>query len=164
LTLAKSKEVSKGEIFMEKTYSQKVARIFEIIDYLMLLPAAVGALFGLALLGANPLYTLLLYTFLLIGLVLLVGYFKHSRGRLDEKYFSGLWLTTAGYNFVLLLPSLYWASMLLQTKGSFTDYDGGTNGGTIIFFLILLGIVFSYLAAIVFSVKAYSFERRKKYL
>lgn len=147
----------------QKTYSQKVARVFEIIDYFMLLPAAIGFLFGFAFIASNPLYTLLLYSFLIIGIVLLVGYFKHSRGNLDEKYFSALWLTTAGYNLVLLLPVLYWTSTLLQT-GDFKGYDGRIDGGMIIFFLILLGTVFSYLSAIVFSIKAFSFERRKKYI
>ena len=144
----------------QKTYSQKVARVFEVIDYLMLLPAGIGFLVGFVLLWTNPLYTLLLYTFLISGIVLLVGYFKHSRGWLDEKYFSALWLTTAGYNFVLLLPSLYAASVLLQEK-TFKGYEGN---GALAAFLFLLVIVFSYIAAIVFSIKAFSFERRKKFI
>jgi hypothetical protein len=160
IRLTKSGNVSKGEKVMEKTYSQKVARVFEIIDYFMLLPAAIGFLFGLALIASNPLYTMLLYAFLISGIILLVGYFKHSRGRLDEKYFSALWLTTAGYNLVLLLPSLYSASTLLQTE-SFKGYEGNS---ALISFLFLLGLVFSYLGAIVFSIKAFSFERRKKYI
>ena len=147
----------------QKTYSQKVARVFEIIDYFMLFPAGIGVLVGLFLLYANPLYTLLLYAFLTFGIFLLVGYFKHSRGTLDEKYFSALWLTTAGYNLVLLLPCLYWASSILQS-GGFESYDGTTDGAMVVFFLILVAIVFSYLAAIVFSIKAFSFERRKKYI
>ena len=149
---------------IEKTYSQKVARVFEIIDYLMLFPAAIGALVGLVLLKQNPLYTLLIYGFLTLGIVLLVGYFKHSRATLDEKYFSALWLITAAYNLVLLIPTLYWASYLLQT-GDFKDYSGQhTDGAMVIFFLFLLGVIFSYLAAIVFSIKAFSFERRKKFI
>jgi hypothetical protein len=144
----------------QKTYSQKVARVFEIIDYFMLFPAGIGVLVGFALFYSNPLYTLLLYAFLTFGIFLLAGYFKHSRGTLDEKYFSALWLTTAGYNFVLLLPCLYWASTLLQTE-NFKGYEGN---GALVSFLFLLGIVFSYLAAIVFSIKAFSFERRKKYI
>lgn len=148
---------------MKKTYSQKVARVFEVIDYFMLLPAGVGALVGFVLLGTNLLYAMLLYGFLIIGMVLLVGYFKHSRGRLDEKYFSALWLTTAVYNFILLLPALYWASIVLQTS-DLRDYEGRLDGATVLGFLFILGIVLSYIAAVVFSIKAFSFESRKKYL
>jgi hypothetical protein len=144
----------------DKTYSQRVARVFEILDYFMLVPAAIGALVGLALLFANPLYSFLLYGFLTVGIVLMVGYFKHSRGRLEEKYFNALWLTTAGYNFVLLLPFLYWASVIIQ--GGFKGYDGETEGGVIVGFLFLLGLIFGYLSAFICSIKAFTFERRKK--
>ncbi len=144
-----------------KTYSQRVARVFEVIDYIMLAPAGIGVLFGIGLLYANPLYTLLLYVFLTIGIILLFGYFNHSRGRLDEKYFSALWLTTAGYNFVLLLPFLYWASTILQDNG-FRDYEGEISGGAVVGFLFLLGIISGYLAAIILAAKAFSYENRKK--
>lgn len=147
---------------MQKTYSQKVARVFEVIGYLMLLPAAIGALAGFLAIANQPLYALLIYVILGIGVTLLVGYFKYSRGRLEEKFCSALWLTTAVYNFLLLLPWLYGTSALLQS--GFKDYDGSTDGGLVIFFLFLISIVFSYLAAIVASLKAYSFEKRKKLL
>ena len=142
----------------EKTYSQKVARVFEIIDYFMLLPAGIGFLVGLAFISVNPLYTVLLYAFLTTGIVLMVGYFKHSRGRLDEKYISALWLTTAAYNLVLFLPCLYRTSRLLQ-EANFKGYEGNDELAS---FMFLLAVVFAYLAAIVFSMKAFSFERRKK--
>jgi hypothetical protein len=148
---------------MQKTYSQKVARVFEVIDYFLLLPAAFGALVGLVSFPYSPLFALLLYGVLSVGIVLLVGYFKHSRGRLDEKYSGALWLTTAVYNFVFLLPVLYWASILLQT-GDFRNFNGELDGGTIFFFIFLSGAVFSYLSAVVFSIKAFTFERRKKYI
>jgi|SRR5215204_558888 len=145
----------------EKTYSQRVARVFEIIDYFMLFPAAIGFVFGLALIGSNAIYTLLVFAFLFIGILLLVGYFKHSRGTLDAKYFPALWLTTAGYNFVLLLPFLYWASSILQT-GGFKGSEGRTDSGVLIGLIILLAIISGYLSAILFSIKAFSFEHRKK--
>jgi hypothetical protein len=143
-----------------RSYSQKVARIFEIVDYLMLVPAGIGALFGLVMIANRPFYAMLLYGFLIVGIILLVGYFKHSRGKLDERYFSALWVTSAIYNFLLLLPSLYFAATLLEEK-SFRDLKGRLDAGKIIIFLILGSIVFSYLAAVTSSLKAYSFERRK---
>jgi hypothetical protein len=148
---------------MEKTYSQKVARVFEVIDYFLLFPAAIGALVSVFALMAGSAYALLTLAVLTVGIILMVGYFKHSRGRLDEKYFSALWLTSAGFNFLLFLPWLYYASVILQTNGFKAD-EGQTDGGAVVGFIFLLGAVFAYLAAIISSVKAYTFEKRKKYL
>lgn len=147
---------------MQRTYSQKVARVFEVIDYFLLFPAVIGALVGLAALQSAPQYTLLMYAVLTVGITLLVGYFKHSRGRLDEKCFSALWLTSAVFNFLLFLPWLYYASTILQE--GFKGYDGRTDGGLVVGFMFQLGIIFGYLAAIISSIKAYTFEKRKKYL
>ncbi len=136
---------------MEKTYSQKVARVFEIVDYFLLLPAGVGALVGFFALFGQPLYGLLIYTVLGVGIALLVGYFKHSRGRLDEKYISALWLTSAVYNFLLFLPWLYFTAENLTANAS----------GFSIGFAFYLGIILSYIFAIASSLKAYSLEKRK---
>ena len=73
---------------MENTYSQRVAGAFEIVDYVLLIPAAIGAFVGLLAIAWSPLFTLLMYTVLIIGIVLLVGYFKHSRNTLDSKYIA----------------------------------------------------------------------------
>jgi len=87
---------------------------------------------------------------------LLVGYYKHSRGRLSKEHLPALWIGTAVYNFILLLPVLYLASSLLQSRTA--------GDGRIFYFLVVGSIVFGYLAAIISSLKAYSFEKRKKYL
>jgi hypothetical protein len=144
----------------ERTYSQKIARVFEIVDYFLLFPAGIGALFGLSMIQTDPLYSVLLYGFLTVGIILLIGYFKHSRGTLDDSHFSALWITSAVYNFILFLPALYLASNLLQKNG-LRDYEGRFSGGRIFFFLIVVTVVFSYVAAITSSIKAYSFEKRK---
>lgn len=139
---------------MERTYSQNVARAFEIADYILLIPAILGAILATLI---PSIFTLLVYGFFIVGVVLLVGYYKHSRGKLDERYFSALWITTAVYNFILLLPCLYWASILLQT-GSSKSSDGGK-----LFFLMILPIIAGYLTAVLLAVKAYSFEKRKTF-
>ena len=146
----------------QKTYSQKVARIFEIVDYILLAPAGIGALVGMALLlsGQIP-YAFLLFVFLAIGIILLVGYFKHSRGRLDEESVGMLWLTTVIYNSLLLLPFLFWAASILQGDG-LRGYEGRLDGGKLAGFLILLGIISGYLSAIILAIRAFSFEKRKK--
>lgn len=141
----------------EKTYSQKVARAFEIADYILLLPAGFGAL--LATLAFSG-FTLLVYAFFIGGLILLVGYYKHSRGTLGNEYVPALWIGTAVYNFILLLPCLFWAAMLLQ-DGIFQNSNGGDG---LMVFMVGLAIIGGYLTAVLLAVKAYSFEKRKNYL
>ena len=140
---------------MEKTYSQKVARAFEIADYILLIPAILGAV--LATLTASVL-ALAVYAVFVVGVILLVGYYKHSRGRLDESYFSALWIGTAIYNLIFLLPCLYYASTLLQSRvdGNWLNSNGD--------FLFILLFVSGYFAAVIFSLKAHFFEKRKKYI
>jgi hypothetical protein len=143
---------------MERTYSQNVARAFEIADYILLIPAILGA--GLATLIPS-IFTLVVYGFFIFGVVLLVGYFKHSRGRLNESSVSVLWIGTAVYNGVLLLPCLYYASTLLQTGILENEY---ASAESFTYFLFTFLIVSGYFAAVMFSLKAYFFEKRKKYI
>ena len=137
---------------MEKTYSQKIARVFEIVDYILLLPAIPGVL--LATLAFSAL-TFIVYGVFIVGVLLLVGYRRHARGALGPENFSMLWIATAVYNFILLLPCLIYASQMLQT---------GASQEMGFFFFCVLGVVFGYLAAIIGALKAYSFERRRKFL
>lgn len=93
----------------EKTVSQKIARVFEIVDYVLLIPSLGGLLLGMMMLISGEaagigLGILAVFT---IGTILLVGYFKHSRGRLSEKSTVALWLGTIVFNGLFLLPSLY---------------------------------------------------------
>lgn len=93
----------------EKSVSQKIARVFEIVDYFLLVPSLAGLLFGLMMV-ANPdsaLYGLAICAVFTVGTILLVGYFKHSRGRLSEKATVALWVGTIIFNGLFLLPSLY---------------------------------------------------------
>jgi hypothetical protein len=145
---------------MGKTYSQKVAGAFEIVDYFLLLPTGLGALMATFLLAQSPMFALTIYAVIILGIVLLVGYFKHSRNTLDSKYISALWMTTAVYNFVFLLPTLYWVATMYQD----IKYENLSNGGAVTFFLICLSAVFAYITAIILSLKAFSIERYKKLL
>jgi len=141
--------------YMEKTYSQKVARVFEIVDYFMLFPAGIGALVGLVFLSKSPGIAFLIYAILAVGIALMVGYFKHSRGTLDESYFSALWITTAIYNFIPLLPCLYFASTLLQPRDEYGE------GGSLFGFVIIATMTFGYLAAVLNAIAAYSFDKQR---
>ena len=144
----------KEEKVMERTYSQNVARAFEIADYILLIPAIFGAILATVIPSG---LTLLVYGFFMVGVVLLVGYYKHSRGKLDEFYFPALWIMTAVYNFVLLLPCLYYVAVMYQS----ISFEMLLRGDAVIAFLIGLLIVSGYFTVIILSLKAHSFEKRK---
>ena len=141
---------------MQKTYSQKVARVFEIMDYILLVPSALGLLLATLLIKEAAWFALLVYAAFGVGVGLMIGYFKHSRGRLAEEYIPALWMTSAIYNLILLLPCLFGAASFLQSPGPMTvDFSQ-----MFVPFLIVLGYIF----AITFSLNAYFFEKRKKEL
>lgn len=147
----------------QKTYPQKVARVFEIVGYVLLLPAILGALFALGVIPERPLTGALLLAVLLAGFVLLVGYKLHARGLLDDKYVPALWIATVILNSFLLLPCLYSASKMLQTNG-FRDFNGEISGFKAVYFVVVVALVFGYLAIVLFSLQAFSREERKKTL
>jgi hypothetical protein len=164
---AKPRKVSKGAEVMEKTYSQKIAGIFEIICYVLLVPTILSLIYpvffmiGGGLQGSAEIFLFGFVPFLIVapGIVLLVGYCKHSRGRLKEKNIPALWLGTAIYNLALLLPWLFFVSTSLNDiRFSYPESD------SLIIMCRPLVIVFGYLTAIIASLKAYSFEKRKKVL
>ena len=107
---------------MEKTYSQKVARAFEIVDYILVVPSVAGALLTILVFfeGLSEMFTrskiggliLVLFSLCILpmcffGCRLMLGYFRHSRGILDDKFVPGLWIKTAVYNAFFLFPTLF---------------------------------------------------------
>jgi hypothetical protein len=87
----------------DMTFSQSLARFFEIVDYVLLLPASYGLLLALLFVGTAPWFTLIIATWFALGCFLLRGFFRHSRGRLNQEEVSRLWAATIGYNMVDLL-------------------------------------------------------------
>ena len=107
---------------LEKTFSQKAARVFEIVAYLLIVPAIAYLIlsFFYVLIGLIAIYKdyqpfqilalLISLTPLLvfsIGIILLVGYFKHSRGTLGENKIIPLWLGTFFYTLPPLSAVIY---------------------------------------------------------
>ena len=84
----------------EKTVSQKIARVFEIVDYILLVPSLAGLFFGLMMLGSGDagIFGLGIFVVFTIGIILLVGYFKHSRGTLSKAKTRNLWIGTIVFN------------------------------------------------------------------
>ena len=89
--------------FGKMSFSQKVARFFEITDYVLLIPATAGLLYSLFLF---PFLPMIVGSWYFAGCLLLRGFFRHSRGRLSDKGITQLWLATIGYNLVDLVLTL----------------------------------------------------------
>lgn len=96
---------------MKKSVSQKIARVFEILNFVLLIPATLfvisllpfGVLFilhGGILLLLSFVPSLLFYGF---GTLLLYGYYKHSRGKISESNALRLWIGTILLNGTPLL-------------------------------------------------------------
>ena len=104
----------------EKSVSQKIARVFEIVDYILLVPSLGGLLFGVMMLisGEAALAGLGILAVFTIGVSLLIGYFKHSRGTLSKEKTRNLWIGTIIFNGIFLLPSLYFLFVSSVETGS----------------------------------------------
>lgn len=90
-----------GDAFtVGKSFSQKVARFFEIVDYVLLLPATLGLLYSLMLFPIGPIIVGGWYT---LGCLLLRGFYRHSRGRMKTSDAVKLWSFTFIYNLIELL-------------------------------------------------------------
>ena len=87
-----------------KTFSQKSARFFEIVCYILLIPALISIFLTLAEAGVLVLIPLVITG---LGLVLLSGYRRHARGTFDKDKLSLLWLGTLIYNGIPLTPIFY---------------------------------------------------------
>jgi hypothetical protein len=89
-----------------KSFSQKVARFFEVVDYLLLAPATFGLMLALTVSNFAPWFTLSIITAFVGGCYLLSGFFRHSRGRLSDSKVSFLWCATIVYNSIDLIVTL----------------------------------------------------------
>ncbi|MEO6588295.1 MAG: hypothetical protein ABIP06_03110 [Pyrinomonadaceae bacterium] len=107
----------------EKTISQKIARVFEIVDYFLLVPAIAGLLFGIMMIisGEAAIFGVGILTVFTIGTILLIGYFKHSRGTLSKAKTRNLWIGTIIFNGVFLAPSLYF--VFLDTSATNSQHN-----------------------------------------
>jgi hypothetical protein len=91
----------------EMTFSQSLARFFEVMDYILLVPAGYGMLLILLIGLGAPLeakvIALGITGWFIAGCFLLRGFFRHSRGRLSDSGIRALWLATIGYNLIDLI-------------------------------------------------------------
>jgi hypothetical protein len=106
---------------MKMTASQKIARVFEIVGYLWLTPSIISLLypviFSIALVLSGNLAGIFISIIPLaifgLGTVLLVQYYRHSRGLLAEDKIIPLWAGTLVFNLLIsLLPAYGFYSTL----------------------------------------------------
>jgi hypothetical protein len=150
---------------MKKSYSQKVARAFEIICYFLLLPAFISLIYPLFFLIGSLFSTsfgmfLLALMFLCIpafGVLLFVGYIRHSRGKMNEGKIFPLWLGTILFNAIPLAITSYWFFITNSFDGtSYSSIDGG-------FFIIFNLFILLWIAGILFPANALHREFSQKY-
>jgi hypothetical protein len=128
----------------EKTLSEKIARVFEIVSYLMLIPTFLILIFlfvmfflSLANFSILGFLCLIPITFAGLGIYLLVGYFKHSRGRLDGEKIFLLWGSTFLYNLIICVPGIYFYYCEFFRNPIY--YGRGPGSTPFIFFTAIVG-------------------------
>jgi TctA family transporter len=157
---------------MEKSYSEKVARVLEIGCYVMMLPAVFGfllslilAIFGFVILSerGNPFPLLGYLIFWLIpvfGFWLFSRYAKHSRSNLPESRITGMWISTVIFNGLLALPNLIWFFNFIFSDDKPNYQSSNMESATFMsaYFLIFIWQV----ATVVLSISALISHRKQK--
>jgi hypothetical protein len=126
----------------DKSFSQRLAHIFEIVDYILLVPAIYGLLLSLMLIGGAPQVTFIIGGWFAAGCFLLRGFYRHARGRLNDAQVTTLWRATFGYNLIDL--AVMWLITIKSQQ-------------TIFFYFGLWPLL-----VVVFSVMALVSERRRR--
>jgi hypothetical protein len=135
----------------KKTYSQKIARVFEITNYFMV--TAMVVLTGTAILTGIIIFFIPTFIVILIfcvaGSVLGIKYIKHSRGELDEEKVLGMWVGTIFLNALPLLISIY---VFYKELSSINESNYRQDFG--IFTLIWIILMIWWSLAVVISITA----------
>lgn len=116
----------------KENYSQKIARIFKIVGFIMLIPSILIMFVALSLndVWIGP----LLFFIVIFGWVLFAGYISHSRGNMKPDTIIWLWLGTIIFSGVPLIFTLN-RTILFLVKSQFEGRYG------IIFFLTGLSLI-----------------------
>lgn len=128
------------------THSQSIAKVFTIIGYIMLIPAVLGVL--ASFLTASPMIIIPL-SLLFFGSWLLRSYQRHWRGDLKEENIKAMWISSAIFNSMLLLPQILFFSQTLSLNELSESIKSSGGYGS-----IYLSIVIWQLFAIFLSISA----------
>jgi hypothetical protein len=80
------------------TRSQKIARIFEIVDYVLLAPVSFFLFLNLLVTFQAPFFGGIIWAIAAVGFVLMYGCIRHSRRLLSRRKSILLWTTMMIYN------------------------------------------------------------------
>lgn len=164
---------------MNKTYSQKLARFYEIASYVFLFLGICTASFFVLLAflfthtdgpettqdGFDYVYLLLIIIPLLpvvliflFAVTLLVGYFRHSRGRLSAGMTTVMWIATSVYTLMFLLLRIYffltfWSFSFQTLKTVFFDFFSLSGIFTLLLTILNILLIILPITAIVSNQK-----------
>ena len=163
---------------MPKTISEKIALILGTGSFLLLIPLLFlaviytplflfSALYLFASWLSHPDYLLFLgpiffsvfvVIFCSFGLRLLIGYIKHSRGKLKAEKINQLWIETIIYNSILFFPVFY-LSLQCWLK---EEYSGCRNEFSVLesSFLFPYIIVWLFLTIVLSFISLSSIEEK----
>ena len=137
---------------MEKTYSQKIALLLGIISIVLLIPSLLGVFFACLIIAEVPVFTMVIWIVFIIGVTMLIGYFKHSSGNLDAEKVTILWVSTAIYNGIFgTFYLIFFASAVFDNSNS--------RGDRSIFFVILLAGLWCVAATVLPITALFSIKR-----
>jgi hypothetical protein len=149
---------------MEKSYSEKVARVFEIGCYFMIIPGILGILLslyiwvsgiGLLFTTGNPLVLVIAAIILspaIIGFWLFSAYIKHSRGSLETDKINRMWVLSIILNGIFSLPIAF---AVIATLGSGTSMGLSINSiSEIILLTLKLSMIAWWIAATILPITA----------
>jgi hypothetical protein len=133
---------TRDKTVMNKTYSENIARLFEIVNYFLLLPIIICCIFWViplliygGILSFAALFSrkhfifgvlffliyFILFALLIFGFTLMIGYFRHSRGKLNSGEVDKLWIKTLCYNAIFFFPSFYLNLQCWLTEKCYAD-------------------------------------------
>ncbi len=110
---------------MEKSYSEKVARIFEIGCYFMIVPAVFGLLYSVF----SIILVIPVAIIFALGVLLFSCYADHSRGTLELNKVRIMWFSTILFNGLFSVPTVYSFANKIYEKGNlgFQEYNSGAS-------------------------------------
>lgn len=154
---------------MKKTYSQKIASIFIIVNSILLFPSTFYGLFstiylsvygiGYLKIGRNEgiIFLAIAFTILFIyslNIYLFISYIKHSVGTLEKHRIRRMWVFTAILNGILsffALPGmLSFVSFLISVVLSYNTLNDG--GSVILYSLIYTLFYLWWIIATILSI------------
>lgn len=126
------------------THSRTVAKVFVIACYILLIPFVLAVVFSMMWNVLAAVIPIVVGSF---GVYLLLGYRKHAKGELSSGKVLTLWFGTIGYNFLLLIPPIFFLFSIRSLSGINSTIKSGGTFASLYFALVSWQIISILLAA-----------------